>query len=375
MDRGLGLILVDPKGDLARDVLSAVPLHRERDVIYFDGLDLDRPIGLNVLAGDDPERVTSHVVGMFRNLSGDTWSAQLQRVLRNAVMTAALNGLTLYDVKMLLVSKDYRNAQVRRLNRNRYPDIISEWRWLEDKSDMTVDSAVNRLDAFLGSRMIRNIVSQRDGLDFDDIVQKRKILLVPLSEAHMGTTNASALAQLIFDMMWDATLRRPPEHREPNLFIGDEFQLYCEMMNTTKADPFALARSYGLGLMVANQYADQLPKAVQQTLSKNAQSQIVFRLASDDAKSMAQTFAPLTHDDLANLPRYTVAAKLMSSSGNAPVVTLKTPPPPKATGAAKAAVDFSRLKYGRPVAEVEADLLTRHKTDEPRKRPPIGTMP
>ncbi|WP_285250217.1 hypothetical protein [Pseudarthrobacter sp. fls2-241-R2A-168] len=226
---------------------------------------------------------------------------------------------------------------------------------------MTVDSAVNRLDAFLGSRMIRNIVSQKDGLDFDEIVRKRKILLVPLSEAHMGQTNASALGQLIFDMVWDATLRRPPEHREPNVLMIDEAQMFVETLNTTKADPFALARSYGLGLMVANQYADQLPKAVQQTLSKNAQSQIVFRLASDDAKSMQSTFGPLTADDLANLPRYTVAAKLMSSSGNAPVVTLKTSPPPEATGAADEAKAYSREKYGRPVMEVEADLLTRHK--------------
>ncbi|MDQ0923296.1 hypothetical protein QF038_001804 [Pseudarthrobacter sp. W1I19] len=375
MDRNMGLVLLDPKTDLATAVLSSVPLHRERDVIWFNPLDTDRPIGLNVLSGSDPERTTSHVVGMFKALSGDTWSAQLQRVLRNAVMTAALNGLSLYDVKQLLVNKEYRTAQVRRLNRNIHPDIIQEWRWLDDKADMTVDSAVNRLDAFLGSRMIRNIVSQKDGLDFDEIVRKRKILLVPLSEAHMGSTNASALGQLIFDLVWDATLRRPPEHREPNVMMVDEFQMFCEMMNTTKADPFALARSYGLGLMVANQYADQLPKAVQQTLSKNAQSQIVFRLASDDAKSMQQTFAPLTHDDLANLPRYTVAAKLMSSSGNAPVVTLKTPPPPKATGAAQEVVQYSREKYGRPVMEVEADLLTRHKAPEQKTRPHIGSIP
>jgi energy-coupling factor transporter ATP-binding protein EcfA2 len=374
IDQNMGLVLIEPKGDLARDILSSIPLHRIHDLIWFDPLDVERPLPLNVLAGDDPERVTSHVVGMFKNLSGDTWSAQLQRVLRNAVMTAALNKLTLYDVKQLLVNKEYRSAQVRRLNRNIHPDIIQEWRWLDDKADLTVDSAVNRLDAFLGSRMIRNIVSQKNGLDFDEIVRKRKILLVPLSEAHMGSTNASALGQLIFDLVWDATLRRPPEHREPNVMMVDEFQMFCEMMNTTKADPFALARSYGLGLMVANQYADQLPKAVQQTLSKNAQSQIVFRLASDDAKSMQQTFAPLTHDDLANLPRYTVAAKLMSSSGNAPVVTLKTPPPPKATGAAQEAVKYSREKYGRPVMEVEADLLTRHSAPEPKKRPSIGTL-
>lgn len=374
IDRNMGLVLLDPKGDLCRDVLESLPLHREKDVIWFDPLDTDRPIGLNVLAGKDPERTTSHIVGMFKNLSGDTWSAQLQRVLRNAVMTAALNELTLYDVKQLLVNKEYRSAQVRRLNRNIHPDIIQEWRWLDDKADMTVDSAVNRLDAFLGSRIIRNIVSQKDGLDFDEIVRQRKVVLVPLPDGQLGETNAAALGQLIFDMVWDATLRRPPEHREPNILMADEFQMFTDIFNTTKADPFALARSYGLGLIVANQYQDQLPKAVQQTLSKNAQSQIVFRLASDDAKAMQSTFGPLTADDLANLPRFTVAGKLMSSQGNAPVVTLKTPPAPKATGAAEWAKKYSREAYGRPVAEVEADLLTRHKAPEQKRRPQIGRL-
>ncbi|MDQ0672982.1 DNA helicase HerA-like ATPase [Pseudarthrobacter siccitolerans] len=377
MDRNMGLILVDPKGDLARDVLSAVPLHRERDVIYFDGLDMEYPIGLNVLRGD-PERVTSHVMTVLKNVHGDAPMPQLQRVLRLAIFTAALNGLTLYDVRQLLVNKEYRSAQVRRIDRKVHPDLLQDWRWLDDKADLTVDSAVNRLDTFLGSRMIKNIVSQKDGLDFDEIIAKQKILIVPLSEADMGATNAAAIAQLIFDAAWDATLRRKGTREEkqarPTIFMGDEFQLYCEAFNTTKADPFALARSYGLGMVIANQYADQLPKEVRQTLSKNTQTQIVFRLADEDAKNLQSTFAPLTHDDLANLPRYTVAAKLMSSSGNAPVVTLKTPPPPKATGAAQEAVQYSREKYGRPVAEVEADLLTRHKTPETKQRPQIGRL-
>lgn len=374
IDGNMGLVLLDPKGDLCRDVLESLPLHREKDLIWFNPLDTDFPIGLNVLAGNDPERTTSHIVGMFKNLSKDTWSAQLQRVLRLGVFTAALNGLTLYDVRLLLSSTDYRNEQVRKLDRKRWPDLYTEWKWLDGKADLTVDSAVNRLDNFLGSRVIRNIVSQKDGLDFDEIVRARKILLVPLPDAQLGETNAAALGQLIFNMVWDATLRRPPEHREPNVLMADELQMFAEIFDTTKADPFALARSYGLGLIVANQYQDQLPKAVQQTLSKNAQSQIAFRLASDDAKSMQSTYGPLTADDLANLPRFTVAAKLMSSQGNAPVVTLKTPTPPKATGAARHAVKYSREKYGRPVMEVEADLLSRHKAPEQKRRPQIGRI-
>jgi type IV secretory pathway VirB4 component len=48
MDQGLGLVLIEPKGDLAKDVLYSVPNHRANDVIWFDPADTQYPIGLNV---------------------------------------------------------------------------------------------------------------------------------------------------------------------------------------------------------------------------------------------------------------------------------------------------------------------------------------
>jgi hypothetical protein len=222
--------------------------------------------------------------------------------------------------------------------------------------------------------MIRNIVSQKDGLDFDDIVRNRKILLVQLSEAHMGQTNASALGQLTWEMYWNATLRRPIDHREPNMAIIDELPMFADILDATKSDPWAIARSYGLGVWTAAQFLEQLPVPLQRTIVKNAQTQVMFRLDDSDAKRLADSFAPLKAEDLSSLPRFNVAAKVMSTTGNAPVVTLKTPPPPMPTGAGHAALEHSRALYGRPVAEVEAELLTRHKAAEPRRRPVIGSL-
>ncbi len=78
MKAGHGLALIEPKGDLARDVLSTVPQHRVNDVIWFDPTDAARPIGLNVLAGPDPERTASHIVGLFKALYGDSWGPRLE---------------------------------------------------------------------------------------------------------------------------------------------------------------------------------------------------------------------------------------------------------------------------------------------------------
>lgn len=365
------LILLEPAGDLARDALHRVPPDRVKDVIWFDPLDTEYPIGLNPMRGSDPERITGHIVGILKNLSGDTWSPQIQRVSTNAVMTAALNGLTFYDIKQLLVNKEYRAQQIRKINRNHYPDILQEWRWLEEKHDLVIDSTVNRLDAFLGSRMVRNIVSQAEGLDFDQIIREHKILLVPLPAALMGQTNASAIGSLVREMAWNAAMKQPMDSRQRSVMMLDEFQNFADF-STSKSDPFAEARKYKQQYIIANQYTEQLPREVQYTVDKNVATQIVFRLAPEEATKVKNRYAPMSDEDLSNLPRYNVAARIMSSGGLAPTVTFKTAPPPPETPYWSQIIDRTRRDYAMARADVEADILTRHKTAEPKKRPTIG---
>ena len=64
--RGSGVVVVDPKGDLAADSLDRVPAERIGDVVVFDPSDEERPVGLNPLAGaqEDPELVVDQVVGI-----------------------------------------------------------------------------------------------------------------------------------------------------------------------------------------------------------------------------------------------------------------------------------------------------------------------
>ena len=381
MNAGMGLVVIEGKGDLAENIINDVPYHRRDDAICLDARDRGRPIGLNILRGDNPSRITGHVVSMFKMLSGDSWGHQMQRVLRNAVYTACLINAeatteddiqTLYDVKQLLVNREYRAAQIRKINRQQHPDVIQEWRWLDEKHELVLDAPVTRLDAFLGDPVIRNIVGQRGGLDMDEVV-RGKILVVPLPGGLLGEENANALGMLIWEMVWDAHLRRPPEERTPNILMADEYQLYAGE-SLSKADPFALARSYGLGLCVANQFSSQLPRAVFETVSRNAQNIMVFAASHDEAVKMKDHFGPLTAEDLQYLPQYTVAARVMGSGGRAPTVTLKTPPPPRPTGTAAYIINRSRTLYGRPVEEVQADLLSRHKAGEPKRRPKIGEM-
>jgi hypothetical protein len=64
----------------------------------------------------------------------------------------------------------------------------------------------------------------------------------------------------------------------------------------------------------------------------------------------------------------------MSSGGLAPTVTFKTAPPPPMTPYWDQIIARTRRDYAKPRAEVEADILTRHKSPEPKKRPVIGSL-
>src|SRR3984893_18839997 len=46
---GRGVGLLDPHGDLARDVMDAIPRGRSNEVLHFNPRDLARPVGLDLL--------------------------------------------------------------------------------------------------------------------------------------------------------------------------------------------------------------------------------------------------------------------------------------------------------------------------------------
>lgn len=366
MAQGQGLIVIEPKGDLASDVLNQVPASRINDVIWFDPTDTEKPIGLNVLTGD-PEMVSGHIVGMIKRLYGDTsWGPRLEQILRYSVQTAAEAGLTLYDVKQLLLNHDFRRKTVRQM---KDPDVRQFWARLDKIPDNSVDGVVNKLDAFVGYRAIRNIVGQRDGLSIQDVVEQGKILLVPLDIARMGENTASMFGGLLVNGIWQAIRTR--ESKQPIILMLDEFQHFAAQDDTDLGDTLAMARSYNLGMVMANQHTGQLPLSMLAAVRNNARTKFVFSISSEDAKKVQGEFDPLATEDLAGIGQYELAARIMTDTGLAPTVTLRTLPPPPETGYGMAARVASRQTYGRPRDEVEAEMAERHAPPE-TKRARIG---
>jgi len=73
---GEGVAVIDPHGDLALDILDAIPRSRINDVCYLDVTDVDRPVGFNPATRIAPERralAAAGIVSAFKHLWSDSW--------------------------------------------------------------------------------------------------------------------------------------------------------------------------------------------------------------------------------------------------------------------------------------------------------------
>src|SRR6202795_122395 len=110
---GEGVAVIDPHGDLALDILDAIPRSRINDVCYLDVTDMERPVGFNPATRIAPERralAASGIVSAFKHLWSDSWGPRLEHFLFHGV--AALisrQHATLIDLPRIYLDANFRD--------------------------------------------------------------------------------------------------------------------------------------------------------------------------------------------------------------------------------------------------------------------------
>jgi hypothetical protein len=374
MIAGHGTVVIDPKGDLAADVLDRVPPGRIGDVVVLDPADADRPVGLNLLAAPSgaQELVVDQLAGTMHNLWKSSWGPRTDDVLRSALLTlVAQPGMTLCEIPRLLGDAGLRRRLVGRLDDP--VGLLPFWSWYEALSEaeraQVIGPVLNKLRAFFLRRSLRNVLGQADAkLDLADVLSQGRILIVPLSKGVLGEEAAALFGSLLIARLWQTAMARAavtPERRRPVFVYIDEAQDFLHLP-TNVADVLAQARGLGVGLTLAHQHLGQLPGALKEAVLANARSRVIFQTASGDAKRLGREVAPyLSPADILGLGPFEVVLSLASGGRTSPPTTGRTVPPPPLTGMAEAALTASRSRYGRPRAEVEAAIRQRHAGDMP----------
>jgi hypothetical protein len=306
IDEGAGLCVIDPHGDLIENILDVIPEHRLQDVVLVDPTDSEFPIGLNILQAHsdlEKELLASDLVALFRRFS-TSWGDQMNSVFANAISAFVYNKKTghIGDLRKFLIEQPFRNEI---LTTCTDPDIVYYWqKEYPILKSSSIGSILTRLDSFLRPRLIRNMVCQPLGLNFRELMDSRKIVLVKLSQGLLGEENSYLLGAFIVSKLQQTAMARQSQaaqDRVPFFCYVDEFQNF---VTPSMASILSGARKYSLGLVLAHQDMQQVARVdsdIAGSVISNAGTRICFRLGDTDAKRMQEGFSSFTAEDLQGL--------------------------------------------------------------------------
>lgn len=316
VERGKGLCVIDPHGDLAETILHYVPERRIRDVIYFNAADEDYAIAFNPLAGvrqNEYSLVASAIVGTFKKVWADSWGPRLEHILRHAVISLLHYPTgTLLDIQRLLTDPVFRSIVLAYVSDTA---VLSFWRNEFEKYAPGMRSEViapilNKTGILAASPILRGIVGRpKSSFQMKDVLDSSKILICNLAKGRIGEDVSAFLGAMILTAIQSAAFSRAQGNRTPFYIYVDEMQSFVTL---SFVDVLAEARKYGLSLFMAHQYIEQLDERIRSAVFGNVGTLISFRVGAADAEYLAREFHPLfKEDDLVNLPRYSMYLKLM----------------------------------------------------------------
>ena len=246
------------------------------------------------------------------------------------------------DIPAMLVEDDYRNAllpnvsnfEVRNWWETQYEAFSKRFR------TEAISPVLNKVNPWLGYPEIRNIIGQQhSSFQIRDLMEDRKILLVNIPQ-RLGEDISSLVGAMLVSKIQLAAMTRTGSKAAFYVYV-DEFQNF---VTSAFEKILTEARSFGLGLIVANQYPEQLSNNIFdekliQALNHNVAVRLNCYFEDGEYRVLYQTLQDRAADDLIVVPDRPVRG------GN--------------KASAQQIRKTCHYRYGRPRREVENAILGR----------------
>ena len=373
---GEGVCMIDPHGSDIQDILSLVPKHRFEDVIYFDPGYTDRPMALNMLEYDRryPEQktfVVNEMLSIFNKLFDmkTAGGPMFEQYFRNAVllvMEDPESGNTLLDVSRVLSNKEYRQLKI---SKCKNPIVVQFWKEVAEKAGGEASLAnivpyiTSKFDVFLSNDIMRPIIAQETStINFREIMDQKKILLVNLSKGRLGDINANLIGLIIVGKILMAALSRADsigQNLPPFYLYIDEFQ---NITTSSISTILSEARKYKLSLNIAHQFIAQLDEGIRDSVFGNVGSIAAFRVGAEDAEYLEKQFSPVfTAKDIMSIDNYNAYLKMLANGRPVKPFNIETMVPPQGNKSIVESVkQLSHLKYGKDKTSVDAEIMDKY---------------
>ena len=375
------IAVIDPHGDLAKDLIPFIPRERADDVIIFNPADVERPMWLNLLEAHSPDEMELVAMDALNIMIKLFWNEifwpRIQDYFRNWVLALMEypEWWAITDIVRLFTDEDFQKDRVRHIKN---PIVKAWWEktyasmWDREKQEMIPYFAA-KFGWFITNTMMRNIIGQvKSSFDIFDVMNNSKILMVNLSKWILWDINSELLWLILVSKVQMAAMRRQnmsKEERKDFFMYIDEFQNY---ITPSIESILSEARKYRLWLVLAHQYLWQLEKSDALTKSNlnlkwaifwNVWSIMSYKIWPEDGEFMEKYYAPVfSNQDLVNMDKFKAVMKL--SVDNQPTTPFSIIPKNPYLeywdeNLAKAFTELSRLKYGRDRKFIQKEIEYR----------------
>ena len=330
MEQDEGVLVVDPHGDTAEDVLRVVPERRTGDVVFIDLSDKDHAFGLNPVdakLGRERDKLIADLLKTFSLMWADGWGHRMENAFRAALQTlyeanrklvqrdpqdGPQKQYTLLDVLYLFTRESFRHALLQDVDDRR----IHHW-WdyyfepLNAYKQQDIYTPILNKTTEFASPLIAHIIGQgRCTLDFKQLIKDRRIIILKLAQGVVGDDIAALIGTTLLGLLQTALAEQAEisqGERARQLIIIDEFQEFPGL--NFKA--LATLRKYGATFVLATQSLEYLTKLDEKLLDivfSNVKHLTSFRLDAKDAREMAREME-IEETALKNLPIHTCYAR------------------------------------------------------------------
>ena len=305
--KNVGFSLIEPKGDLVRDVKEFCD---EMDIpyVYIDPERPDETQHFNVMEGDIDD-VAEATVAVLQSLFGKQEAFfQTVQELSTRNVTKLLkelkgNNLDLMDLLETLRDEKLLARRVKELKQiNPNSELIPFFEnellgSLSDQYRKLVIGLRSQLENITSNMKLRKVITGKSDIDLDEHLRNGGILLVNTA---LGTlkTSGDAFGKFVIMHLQSATFRREgtEKTRTPHFIIADEFSRY---INPDVEMFLSIAASYRVAGIYATQSLAQLEiesgkisgKAMKQAILTSCRNKIAFSgLSALDAQEFADEF-------------------------------------------------------------------------------------
>lgn len=301
---GDGALIADPHGQLCDRILAELP-DTARDRVWMIRCgDVDNPVPVNPLAENDPVRrdiAIEDTCASFQYLFDKRQTGMVgPRFHHHVTMTlralAAVHGTraSILDVPVATADERFMTVAVARADDGRLKNWWSTFQLASRSNEHgEILAWVNsKFAALSGTAAMRAILgSGADAIDFAAAMDEGRIILLDLSKATLGESASRLLGYLYLSRVWEAALRRQHPQRPFTVMVDEAHTLISGALTNMLAE----GRKFGLSVVLAHQYLDQLDEDLRPAVDGNVATTIAFRCAAGDASQLVRRLGDTVH--------------------------------------------------------------------------------